>query len=133
MEDAGATPGKTMNLQHTAEAASSTRFSSSRQPDFGPGKTRHGGTLRTHCPHCNSLAKVRDSVRLTALVKELRYQCSDLECGHTFVATLSIERTIVPSAKPNPRIRLAMGQARPRTPVDPANDDHELPASSSPN
>lgn len=104
-------------VQLAAESAS-TRFSSSRQPAFGSDRPRHGGTLRCLCPHCEALAKVRDSVRLTPLVKELRYQCSNLECGHTFVATLSIERTIVQSARPNPRIKLPIGQPRPRTPAN---------------
>lgn len=119
MTDPGATSGTYMNLQHTAEAAD-TRFSSTRQPTFGPKRPRHGGTMRCLCPHCDGLAKVRDSVRITALVKELRYQCSNLECGHTFVATLSINRTIVQSAVPRQSIKLPIGQPRPRTP---ANDD----------
>ncbi len=118
MENAGATSGTPMTAVQLAAESASTRFSSSRQPAFGADRPRHGGTLRCLCPHCEALAKVRDSVRLTPLVKELRYQCSNLECGHTFVATLSIERTIVQSAKPNPRIKLPIGQPRPRTPAN---------------
>lgn len=62
---------------------------------------------------------VRSSEQITPLVKELRYQCSNLNCGHTFVASLSIERSIVPSAMPNSRIKLPVS---PFSPHKPAND-----------
>ncbi len=117
-----------MNAVQPCAEPASTRFSSSNQPAFGPDRPRHGGTLRCLCPHCDALAKVRDSVRITPLVKELRYQCSNFDCGHTFVATLSIVRTIVQSARPRASVKLPIGQPRPRTP---ANDVGPSPAGTS--
>lgn len=93
-----------------------------------------GGALRLRCPHCDGLAKLRTSRDITPLYRELRFQCSNVEdlddqgaCGHTFVASLVIERTIVPSARPNPRIKLPIAAPRVRrfdsgAPA-PANDD----------
>lgn len=117
--EVGRLSGSTMHSQQAE--ATSTRFSAANQPAaFAKPRSRHGGTLRTVCPHCQTLAKVRSSKQLTPLFKELRFQCQDLDCGHTFVASLNIDRTIVPSQKPNPRIKLKVGQ--PRTTL-PANDD----------
>jgi hypothetical protein len=104
----------------------SGRFSAAHQPEvFKKPRSRHGGTLRTRCPHCQQLANVRSSKELTPTYKELRFQCSNTDCGHTFVASFTIERTIVPSACPNPRIKLKMGQPRP---TKPANDDEPASA-----
>jgi hypothetical protein len=117
--EVGRQSGSNMHSQQ-AEPKSS-RFSGTNQPAaFAKPRSRHGGTLRTICPHCQALAKVRSSKQLTPLFKELRFQCQDLECGHTFVASLNIDRTIVPSLKPNPRIKLKVGLPRPTLP---ANDD----------
>jgi predicted RNA-binding Zn-ribbon protein involved in translation (DUF1610 family) len=82
-----------------------------------------------HCPHCGARSLVRTSEQLTPLVRELRYRCDDDDCGHTFVAQLSVIRTIRPSAKPRPGIHLpignpALGCTRPRH----ANDDAREPA-----
>lgn len=106
-----------MKSQPAQAPASRTQFSGTNQPAFSASRPRHGGTLRTSCPHCRCFAKVRSSETITALVKELRYQCTNLDCGHTFVASLTIDRTVVQSAMPNPRIRLPVGQ--PRKPAEP--------------
>ncbi len=71
---------------------------------------------RVQCPHCRAPLKVRDSESLTPLCREIRYQCSNLECGGTYVADLTISRMIAPSQLPNPRIKLPVGpltRARP--------------------
>ena len=120
MTDAGASSGSSMSAAQPFGQGASTRFSSTNQPTFGPGRPRHGGTLRCVCPHCGQLAKVKTTFQMTSLVKELRYQCGNFFCGHTFVATLSINRTIVQSAMPDPRVKLPIGQPRPRKP---AGDD----------
>ena len=64
---------------------------------------------------CEVGSKIGEAVDQNCLAN---YRC--LECGHTFVASLTIDRTIVQSAKPNPRVRLPIGQPRP---THPANDD----------
>lgn len=75
-----------------------------------------------NCPHCQKRSIVRDSQGVTDLVRELRMICTDDDCGHTFVAQLSIIRTIRPPAQPNPAVRLPFGEWRSR-PAKPANDD----------
>jgi hypothetical protein len=74
-----------------------------------------------NCPHCHARSIVRDSQEVTDLVRELRMVCSDDDCGHTFVAQLSVIRTIRPAAKPNPAVRVPFGEWRSKP--TPANDD----------
>ncbi|HAS4214440.1 TPA: ogr/Delta-like zinc finger family protein [Vibrio cholerae] len=67
------------------------------------------------CPHCSSKATARSSRELSATLREICYQCTDWECGHTYMAHLEIVRTLSPSAKPNPSIALPFsrhGQSR---------------------
>lgn len=95
------------------------RFSAANQPEaFSKPGSRHGGTMKLLCPHCQSTAKVRSSKALTPLYRELRLQCTDIDCGGTYVASVTIDRMIVPSQKPNPRVRLKIGQPRPTTPAN---------------
>ncbi len=56
------------------------------------------------CPHCKSAAHIRTSKAITALTREIRLQCTNVECGHTFVAMLETVRTIRPSGIPDPLI-----------------------------
>lgn len=78
------------------------------------------------CPHCKGDARVRSSRSLTPTCKQLYLQCSDIECGHTFVAAIEILRTIVPSAAPDPQVHLPI--AAPRRKLVAANDDGRLGA-----
>ena len=97
------------------------RFSAANQPQsFSKPRSRHGGSKKLCCPHCRADAVVRSSKDLTPLYRELRLQCTDVDCGGTYVASFTIDRMIVPSQKPNPRVRLKVGQPRPTMP---ANDD----------
>lgn len=79
---------------------------------------------RIACPHCRSRAIVRDSEQLTPLVRELRLACTNYDCGHRFVASLEIFRSVAPSACPDPSIHLPVG-ALPRRA---ANENYPLPA-----
>lgn len=103
-------------------------FSATNQPQFGRQRRRHGGTLRTLCPHCDHPAHVRTSKILTRTFKELRFQCSNVEsdppCGFAFVASLNIDRTIVPSARPRLGLSIPMQSV---TAGKPANDDEADP------
>lgn len=56
------------------------------------------------CPHCGAWATARASQELSRTLREVFYQCKDLECGHTWAATLEATRTISPSGKPDPEI-----------------------------
>lgn len=149
MEQTGAKSGKIMisqqdagaplpaappafSIEAPAAAAGPGRLSSA----FGSlgrgqaGRFSGGSAVKVNCPHCGALAKSRTSKVITPLFKELRFQCSNVDgddfCGHTFVASLVIERTVVQSARPNPRIRLPISAPRTRRDYNgrplPAND-----------
>lgn len=62
--------------------------------------------MATICPHCRQRAICRTSKRVSDLSRELTYQCTNVECGHTFVALEEIVRTISPSAVPRAGITL---------------------------
>lgn len=70
------------------------------------------------CPHCDQAAAVRGSETLTALVREVRYRCDNIDCGHSFVANIEIVRTVQPSLRPKPGVNLPI-----RPHLKPANDD----------
>ena len=58
------------------------------------------------CPHCESRAVARNSQQMSLTLREIVYQCTDVYCGHTYVANLEVVRTLSPSAKPNTAINL---------------------------
>lgn len=78
------------------------------------GGTERATVFRVKCPHCNSMARIRTSKTVTPLHREIYFQCSNVHCGHSFVAACDIIRTISPSLIPNPSIHLPVGK--------PAND-----------
>ncbi|MEY2883730.1 MAG: hypothetical protein RL490_1454 [Pseudomonadota bacterium] len=86
-------------------------------------------TQRVSCPHCDAPAVTRSSHRLSPMLREIYYQCSNLVCGHAFVATHEIVRTVTPSQIPRQGVRLprlAPGTHKPIWPDEiprPANDD----------
>lgn len=52
------------------------------------------------CPHCKSRAIARNSREMSDTLREITYQCDNVECGHTYVANLEVVRTLSPSAIP---------------------------------
>lgn len=60
------------------------------------------------CPHCGTRAKVRTSAEKSRTMREITYQCNDVECGHSFVGILEVVRTLSPSGKPHPDVDLPM-------------------------
>lgn len=62
--------------------------------------------ITIRCPHCDGRAITRSSRELSSTMREIYYLCLDPECGHAFVATLEIVRTLSPSAKPKSEVRL---------------------------
>ena len=55
--------------------------------------------MRVYCPECESKAYINTRKNLTIQVTDLYCSCSSVECGHTFVSTLSFKHTISPSKK----------------------------------
>jgi hypothetical protein len=66
--------------------------------------------MRIRCPHCKSWANVRNSVEVTPLLRDMFLVCKNAACGHTFAAAMEINRTLSPSATPNPAIVLPLSQ-----------------------
>lgn len=66
--------------------------------------------IMMHCPHCREVAIARSSNVLTSTSRDLFYQCSNVNCGHTFRAVLEINCTISPSAVPDPRVIIPMSK-----------------------
>ena len=84
---------------------------------------------RITCPHCGQRTIVRSSEQITLTYREVRLSCDNEDCGHTMLASISIIRTIRPSARPNPNVTLPIGNQNLRVPrARPANDDTRVPA-----
>jgi hypothetical protein len=62
------------------------------------------------CPHCKDWAYARSSSEMSALYREVTYQCRNLLCGHVFVAGLEAIRTLSPSSVPDPEINLPLSR-----------------------
>lgn len=64
--------------------------------------------MRMMCPHCKCNAYTRHSGQLTTTSRETIFQCRNFECGHVFSTVTEINRTISPSATPDPTVVLPM-------------------------
>lgn len=62
------------------------------------------------CPHCDARTVARHSIKLSDTMREITFTCTDLECGHNFIAQLEAVRTLSPSAKPKDSVRLPISQ-----------------------
>lgn len=62
------------------------------------------------CPHCQSRVRAEKSRTMNILMKEITYMCQNPDCGHVFVASLEVLRTLSLSATPNPQIRINISQ-----------------------
>ncbi len=60
--------------------------------------------MRINCPHCSSRATIRTSKEMSLISREVYFQCTNHECGHTWASLLSAIRTISPSQLPNPHV-----------------------------
>jgi hypothetical protein len=47
---------------------------------------------------------------MSNLTRQATYHCTNVECGHTFMALTEIVYTISPSATPDPRVHLPMSK-----------------------
>ena len=67
--------------------------------------------MKTKCPHCNSPAFIRSSKQLGKMVKEAACQCTNIVCGHTFIVSVEVVRTISPAAFPDPLVAAQLRQS----------------------
>lgn len=65
------------------------------------------------CPHCNERATIYTSKEITPTLREMYLQCSNLVCGHTWIAAMEAVRTISPPSQlfENPNLKLPMSEA----------------------
>lgn len=64
--------------------------------------------MKMRCPHCKTWASVRGSREVSNLTRESYFACGNTSCGHTFAAVTEINRTVSPSAIPDPQVRLPL-------------------------
>nr|WP_081488833.1 ogr/Delta-like zinc finger family protein [Cupriavidus basilensis] len=60
--------------------------------------------MKINCPHCGAVAHIRTSRPVSRMTKEMYCQCTNVECGHTFVGLVEVVRTLSPSGTPDPDI-----------------------------
>lgn len=70
-------------------------------------KLRYEGT-RMACPMCRASSEIRTSFMPSETMRETFYQCTNVECGCTFVFTGEITRLLNPGATPNPAVRIPL-------------------------
>jgi len=64
------------------------------------------------CPHCQSHMRTITSRQLSPLVREIYFDCLNVDCSHRCVAQLGIVRTLVPSLMPDAQVSLPIVQRR---------------------
>ena len=64
------------------------------------------------CPHCQSRMRTITSRQLSPLVREIYFDCMNVDCSHRCVAQLGLVRTLVPSLMPNAQVSLPVVERR---------------------
>jgi hypothetical protein len=67
------------------------------------------------CPHCDARSTAVKTRRISWKSIEVGYRCTDIDCGHTFVAVIEAIRTLSPSSRPRPGVNLPLGRHLTRT------------------
>ncbi|HAM2724719.1 TPA: ogr/Delta-like zinc finger family protein, partial [Escherichia coli] len=55
--------------------------------------------FKARCPDCGAPAVIRKTDWKTPELADLYCACSDVECGHTFVCTMTFSHTLSPGAR----------------------------------
>lgn len=95
-------------LHTTVEHQALLAAQSARQHSRHQGRKLKNEGTRMACPHCDAQAEIRTSRIVSKTMRELAYACTNVECGHTFLAATEILRTLSPSATPNPAVNLPL-------------------------
>ncbi|WP_429076412.1 ogr/Delta-like zinc finger family protein [Aeromonas hydrophila] len=64
--------------------------------------------MRVLCTECGKRGRITKTERLSVKVADLYCQCTDAECGHTWVSTLSFGHTLSPSARSTTQLALSL-------------------------
>ena len=70
----------------------------------------HGLRAQFACPHCKGRTTIKTSMPLTATMREMNYQCRDVECSFSFVVQAEAVRSLSPSGKPDPAINIPLSE-----------------------
>ncbi|ADU99007.1 ogr/Delta-like zinc finger family protein [Alicycliphilus denitrificans] len=70
-------------------------------------KLRYEGT-RMACPMCAAQCEIRTSLMVSKTMRETAYQCTNVECGCTFVVGAEILRLLNPGATPDPKVNIPL-------------------------
>lgn len=62
------------------------------------------------CPHCSTKARIRTSRDVSEISRETYFQCTNIECGHTWKSISTAILTIVPSQIPNPKVHIPLSE-----------------------
>lgn len=69
-----------------------------------------GSIYKMACPDCGGPMRVRNSVGLHPLFRNVFFQCMNVNCGGVYGGNMEITRVMSPSATPNPAIDLPMAE-----------------------
>ncbi|MGS3222077.1 ogr/Delta-like zinc finger family protein [Aeromonas sanarellii] len=64
--------------------------------------------MRVFCKECGQRGRITKTNRLSDEVSDLYCQCTDAECGHSWVATLSFSHTLSPSSRTASQLVLSL-------------------------
>ncbi|ATL99336.1 transcriptional regulator [Aeromonas sp. CA23] len=64
--------------------------------------------MRVYCKVCGQRGRITKTNRLSDDVSDLYCQCTDAECGHSWVATLSFSHTLSPSSRTTSQLALSL-------------------------
>lgn len=62
------------------------------------------------CPYCEARSTAVKTKRVSVLSIEVGYRCTNLDCGHTFVAVIEAIRSLSPSAYARPDVNLPISR-----------------------
>lgn len=64
--------------------------------------------MRVFCRECGELGRITKTHRLSRDTADLYCQCTDAECGHSWVSQVSFAHTLSPSAKATNQLVLSL-------------------------
>lgn len=85
-----------------------------------------GSVYKNVCPHCGQPMRVRNSVAVHPLLRNVYLQCNNLACGATFAGQMEITATLSPASKPNPAVDLPLADAVLRRQAHSINQSQQL-------
>lgn len=63
------------------------------------------------CPDCGTRLRVRNSIGMNELLREVYFECMNIACGATFSGHLEITHRLSPPAIANPRISIPIANS----------------------